>query len=164
MSHHDLLSRLTQQVRTVLGADAVPARRRERRVRPQVERLEEMVMPSTVATTPVPLTKFNGTYKISFVGKAPAPGGYHALKGSFGVLIKNGKITDVGVRGGGYLTRTGSISANANVRGVYMRWIGKAFLNAGRPAAKGTWTGTYLIYKATGTWFASPARIPGVRV
>jgi hypothetical protein len=136
---HDILPRLlrglTDATRTLLTP--APARRSERRVRLQVEALEEKIVPSTART--LPQAKFDGTYKVTFSGRVPVQGGYRALKGSYGIQVKNG--------------------VNATFRGIYLRINGQATINGGKPTAKGTWVGTYLGSSGNGTWVAAPFRI-----
>lgn len=151
MSRLSRLSGLFARLRGALaGSRSTRARASERRVRPMLEALEEKVLPSTIS----PAAKFNGVYQVSIVGKAPAEGGYFAIKSSYYVIVKNGIVSDYGPKGGGKISASGVFSDTANYRGVVIHLQGKVTVSHGHPVGDGTFGGTYLGHAANGTWHA----------
>jgi hypothetical protein len=128
-----------------------PAPRPERRVRLQVEGLEEKVVPSTAS----PLAKFDGLYVVAFRGQVPVQGGFQKVTGTYAILIHQGTVTDIRTQGGGRVTTAGAINDTVNYRGLYIHIRGQETLSHGVPSGHGTWNGMYLGHTGSGTWQAT---------
>ncbi len=173
--------RLLNPVRTLLSrlgsAPQSPTSAKRRTARPQVEALEDKLVPSVSSyqlvashsshssshghghsTQKTGLTQFNGSYNVMYNGTATTPNGTIPLNGNLHITVNNGVIKS-GSQSAGTVSKAGAI--NVHLTGVVQGVMVDLTLNGhftqtgAHAAANGTFNATFTGGTASGTFNAT---------